>query len=49
MQEAIDFALDGKVKATVHTAGLGDINQVFDKMKEGEIEGRVVLDIAALS
>lgn len=46
MQEAVEFALDGKVKATVHTADLDDINQVFDRMKAGEIEGRTVLDIA---
>jgi propanol-preferring alcohol dehydrogenase len=48
MQEAIEFALEGKVKATVHTAGLDDINEVFDRMKAGEIEGRTVLDIAKL-
>jgi propanol-preferring alcohol dehydrogenase len=48
MQEAIEFALEGKVKATVNTAGLDDINQVFDRMKAGEIEGRTVLDIAKL-
>lgn len=48
MQEAVEFALDGKVKATVHTADLDDINQVFDRMKAGEIEGRTVLDIAKL-
>jgi propanol-preferring alcohol dehydrogenase len=46
MQEAIEFALEGKVKATVHTAKLEDINSVFDEMKKGEIEGRVVLEIA---
>lgn len=48
MQEAVEFALDGKVKATVHTADLDDINQVFDRMKAGKIEGRTVLDIAKL-
>jgi propanol-preferring alcohol dehydrogenase len=46
MQEAIEFALDGKVKATVHTAKLENINSVFEEMKKGEIEGRVVLEIA---
>jgi propanol-preferring alcohol dehydrogenase len=49
MQEAIEFALEGKVKATVNTAGLEDINLVFDRMKAGEIEGRTVLDIAKLA
>lgn len=46
MQEAIAFAHEGKVKATVNLAKLEDINQIFDKMKKGEIEGRVVLEIA---
>ncbi|MRG45334.1 alcohol dehydrogenase AdhP [Chitinophaga sp. SYP-B3965] len=46
MQEAIAFAIEGKVKATVHAAKLEDINSVFDNMKKGEIEGRIVLDIA---
>ncbi|MES2276254.1 MAG: alcohol dehydrogenase AdhP [Bacteroidota bacterium] len=46
MQEAIQFAVEGKVKATVHPTKLEDINSVFDEMKKGEIEGRVVLEIA---
>jgi len=46
MQEAISFAVEGKVKATVHAARLEDINTIFDEMKKGEIEGRVVLEIA---
>lgn len=47
MQEAIAFAVDGKVKTTVHTARLEDINTVFDDMKKGDISGRIVLEIAA--
>jgi propanol-preferring alcohol dehydrogenase len=46
MQEAIGFAVEGKVKATVSVARLEDINLIFDKLKKGEIEGRVVLEIA---
>ncbi len=46
MQEAVEFAIDGKVKATVHATKLENINEVFDEMKKGEIEGRIVLDIA---
>ena len=46
MQEAIAFAIEGKVKATVHAAKLENINSVFDQMKKGEIDGRVVLEIA---
>jgi alcohol dehydrogenase, propanol-preferring len=46
MQEAVAFAVEGKVKATVHAEKLENINSVFDRMKKGEIEGRVVLEIA---
>lgn len=46
MQEAVAFAVEGKVKATVHAAKLEDINTVFDNMKKGLIDGRVVLEIA---
>lgn len=45
LQESIEFALDGKVKATVHAAKLDDINSVFTSMKENKIDGRVVLNI----
>lgn len=47
LQEAIAFAAEGKVKATVKSAKLEDINEVFDKMRKGQIEGRIVLDIAS--
>ncbi|WP_373011046.1 zinc-binding dehydrogenase [Mucilaginibacter sp.] len=46
MQEAIAFAVEGKVKAIVHSAKLEEINQIFDDMKKGLIDGRVVLEIA---
>jgi propanol-preferring alcohol dehydrogenase len=44
LQEAIDFAGQGKVKATITTDRLEDINDVFERMKVGKIEGRIVLD-----
>lgn len=47
LQESLDFAALGKVKATVSTDRLENINQVFQRMHEGRIEGRVVLDLAA--
>jgi alcohol dehydrogenase, propanol-preferring len=47
LQEALEFAIEGKVKATVHASRLEDINTIFDDMKKGEIEGRRVLEIAA--
>lgn len=46
LQEAIDFAVAGKVRATIHTARLEDINHVFDEMKKGEIQGRIVMKMA---
>ena len=46
MEEAISFALEGKVKATVKAAKLEDINTVFEDMKKGDISGRMVLEIA---
>ena len=39
------LAADGKVKATVETAKLEEVNTIFDRMKKGQIEGRVVLDL----
>ena len=47
LKEAIDFAADGKVKATVKTAKIEEINAVFERMHKGQIDGRIVLDIAA--
>lgn len=43
MQEAIDFAVRGKVRAIIETAPIEDINKIFDRMIKGEINGRIVL------
>ncbi|UTV87020.1 alcohol dehydrogenase AdhP [Cobetia amphilecti] len=47
LQEALDFAAEGKVAATVQTGRLEDINDIFGRMIEGKIEGRIVLDMKA--
>lgn len=47
LQESLDFAAAGKVRATVETDTLDNINTVFDRMHRGDIEGRVVLDFEA--
>ncbi|MFC3528070.1 alcohol dehydrogenase AdhP [Paracoccus mangrovi] len=47
LQESLDFAGQGKVKATVHSAKLEDINDIFAKMHKGQIEGRMVMDLTA--
>jgi len=44
LNEAIAFATDGKVKSEVTKVPLAEINTVFDKMKAGKIDGRMVLD-----
>ncbi|MDR6234958.1 alcohol dehydrogenase AdhP [Pseudomonas oryzihabitans] len=46
LQEALDFAGEGKVKATVSAEPLENINAIFSRMHEGGIEGRVVIDMA---
>lgn len=45
LQEALDFAGEGKVKATVASDKLENINDVFQRMIDGKIEGRIVLDM----
>lgn len=44
MVEAIDFYARGKVRPRVHTRQLDEINAVFDEMKAGTIDGRVVIE-----
>jgi propanol-preferring alcohol dehydrogenase len=46
LQEALDFAADGAVVSHVDaTQPLDRINDVFDRMRDGTINGRVVLDM----
>ncbi|MBB5768539.1 D-arabinose 1-dehydrogenase-like Zn-dependent alcohol dehydrogenase [Xanthomonas arboricola] len=46
LQESLNFAEQGKVAATVQTDRLENINEVFTRMHQGAIEGRVVLSFA---
>ena len=46
LEEALAFAADGKVKATIETQPLDAINKVFDRLKQGKVNGRIVLDIS---
>ncbi|MDR6536781.1 alcohol dehydrogenase AdhP [Variovorax soli] len=43
LQEALAFAAEGKVRTVCSEDRLDNINQVFDRMREGQIEGRVVM------
>ncbi|MBU3030949.1 alcohol dehydrogenase AdhP [Paracoccus marinaquae] len=45
LQESLDFAGDGKVKATIHKAKLEEVNDIFARMHKGQIEGRMVMEI----
>jgi alcohol dehydrogenase, propanol-preferring len=44
LEEAIAFAVEGKVRANITVEPLEAINDVFDRMKAGKIDGRVVLE-----
>ena len=44
MAEALDFYARGQIHPTVATRSLDDINEVFDQMEHGQIDGRVVID-----
>jgi propanol-preferring alcohol dehydrogenase len=45
LEEALAFAAEGKVKATIEMQPLSAINDVFERMKKGKVNGRVVLDL----
>lgn len=45
LQETLQFAAEGKIKAIIETRSLEEINEVFDEMIQGQINGRVVLDL----
>ena len=47
LQESLEFAGAGLVHAHTATAKLDDINDVFDRMQAGKIDGRIVLDMSA--
>lgn len=47
LRESLAFAGDGKVKATVASDKIENINHIFHRMHQGQIEGRIVLDFAA--
>lgn len=46
LEEALTFAADGHVKATIQTQPLESINDIFARLKSGQVNGRVVLQIA---
>lgn len=45
LQESLQFAAEGKVKPTVEIQPLEEINNIFDRLKHGQVNGRIVLQI----
>lgn len=43
--EAFQFAADGLVVPVVHTRGLDEVNDIFEEMEQGKIQGRMVVDM----
>ncbi len=48
LEEALALAAEGKVRATIEDQPLEAINDVFDRLKTGKVNGRVVLDIGGM-
>lgn len=46
MAEALAFAVDGKVKADIEVQPLSSINSILDRLKDGDVAARVVLDLS---
>ena len=47
LQEALAFAGEGKVRGVYTEDRLDNINAIFTRMRQGDIEGRIVMRIAA--
>ncbi len=45
LTEALELAADGKIEVAVETRPLSAINEVFERLERGTVQGRVVLDI----
>jgi len=45
LHEALQFAAEGKVRSAVEAQPLEAINEVFDRLRRGEVRGRVVLQL----
>ncbi len=46
LQEALDFAGKHKVKASVAVESLSNINDIFNRMHAGKIEGHIMVDMS---
>ena len=46
LAEALDFFARGQIHPTITTRSLGEINTIFDEMRHGTIDGRIVVSYA---
>lgn len=46
LQETLQFAAEGKIKSIIETRKLEEINEIFDEMIKGQINGRIVIDFS---
>jgi alcohol dehydrogenase, propanol-preferring len=46
LKESLEFVSYGQVKATIETQPLEAINDVFARLKSGDVNGRAVLQVA---
>ncbi|MCJ8146314.1 alcohol dehydrogenase AdhP [Acinetobacter sp. A3.8] len=46
LKEALEIAARGKVKAHISVEPLENINDIFDRMEAGKIDGRIVIDMS---
>jgi len=46
LREALEFAAEGKVRASCTEDRLDNINGIFDRLRAGQVEGRIVMRIA---
>jgi propanol-preferring alcohol dehydrogenase len=45
LQEALQFAAEGKVTADIERQPLHAINSIFDRLRQGQVQGRIVLTL----
>lgn len=46
LQEAVDYASRGLVKCQVEMAHINDVESIFDRLRKGQVMGRIVLDLS---
>ena len=45
LQEALEFAAEGKVKCNVSIRKFSEVNTLLDELRSGKVTGRLVMDM----